>query len=242
MNSESFKMNLLACFENNGLKSLLSDADCERFFAFADLLLEKNKVMNLTAITSENEVILKHFLDSASISALIPANSSVIDVGCGAGFPTVPLAIVRPDLEITALDSTGKRIDFVKEAVSLLNLNNVSPVCARAEDFAILSRESFDVCTSRAVARLNVLSELCIPLVKLGGRFIAMKSDKGEEEYAECKSGIGTLGCKLRGVTSDVFEFADVRITRQLFDFEKVCTTPKTYPRQYSKILKKPLT
>jgi len=242
MNFESFKAKLLTCFENNGLSSLLTDDACTKLCSFADVLLEKNKVMNLTAITTENEVILKHFLDSASISALIPPGSSVIDVGCGAGFPTIPLAIVRPDLKITALDSTGKRIDFVNEVASSLTLDNVAPVCARAEEYASCARESFDVCTSRAVARMSVLSELCIPLVRVGGRFIAMKSDRGEEEYSECKRAIGLLGCKLNSVTADRFEFAGTEITRQLYCFDKVSPTPKAYPRQYSKILKKPLT
>ena len=241
MSFELYKANLESCFKENGLESLLDDDACEKLFSISEFLVEKNKVMNLTAITSENDVILKHFLDSASISSLIPANSSVIDIGCGAGFPSIPLAIVRRDLKITALDSTGKRIDFVTEAASRLGLENVDPVCARAEDFAVSQREKFDVCTSRAVARMNVLSELCIPFVKVGGAFIAMKSDKGDEEYAECKSGIGVLGCKLENVISDRFAFLGNEITRQLFQFRKVSSTPKAYPRQYSKILKKPL-
>ena len=162
---------LLNAFKQNDLDALIDDGKAALLCEFADILIETNKTTNLTAITSPNEVILKHFVDCASISLHIPSNSSVIDVGCGAGFPSIPLAIVRPDLKITSLDSTGKKVDFVTAAAKTLSLSNITPICGRAEELPSL-REKFDVCTSRAVARLNVLSELCIPFVRKGGIFL----------------------------------------------------------------------
>ncbi len=220
---------------------MLDEEKALKLYSLSNLLIESNRQFNLTAITDETEIMLKHFVDCASISGNIPCRSGVVDVGCGAGFPSLPLAILRADLEITALDSTAKRILFVSETAKLLNLANVNAVCARAEEYALNNRECFDVCTSRAVARMNILSELCLPLVRVGGYFVAMKSVKGDEEYAEAKFGIDKLGANLELTQHDIFEWKEMSFERKLFVFKKEASTPLKFPRKYSQILKKPL-
>ncbi len=241
MDRNTYIKELYKCFQENGLGSLLDDAKAEKLFRFSVLLIETNKQFNLTAITDEKDIMLKHFVDCASISPLIPKASKIIDVGCGAGFPSVPLAILRDDVEILALDSTAKRIAFVDEVARELDLAHLSAECARAEDFAKDHRESFDICASRAVARLNILSELCIPLVKVGGNFIAMKSIQGDQELIEAKQGIKLLGADLEIMQQDKFTLGDNICERVLFSFKKSSKTPPQYPRKYSQILKKPL-
>lgn len=241
MNYNDYKELLKVAFETNGHKEQISNDSVERFYRFSNLLVETNKQFNLTAITDETEIILKHFVDCASIITHIPTNSTLVDVGCGAGFPSIPVAIMRPDVKVTALDSTQKRIDFVNFASKELGLTNVNGVCARAEEFASAHRECFDVCTSRAVARLNVLAELCIPLVKPNGIFIAMKSIKGGEEYAEATRGIDKLGCSLALSQRDLFSFEGLNAERTLLIFKKERATPREFPRRYAQILKKPL-
>ena len=162
MNKSNFISLLYKAFEENNLGGLLTDEIADSYYRFADLLVETNKTTNLTAITEDKDIVLKHFIDCAAVFKFIPQGAKVIDVGCGAGFPSIPLAIIRSDIFITALDSTGKKIDFVTKAAHELNLSNLTAICARAEDFAAENRESFDVSTSRAVARLNILSELSL--------------------------------------------------------------------------------
>ena len=241
MNLQQYTEFIQKAFANCGLGDLIDNEKAEKFYSFSKLLIETNKVMNLTAITDEKEIIFKHFIDSASICKYIPLGAKVIDVGCGAGFPSLPLAILREDVQVTALDSTAKRIDFVTRAASLLSLDNISAVAARAEEYVSNIRETYDVCTSRAVARLNVLSELCIPNVKVGGLFVAMKATKADEEYNEAKNGIGRLGCRLN--STDTFEFtsASETQTRNMYIFGKTKKTPVEFPRKYSVILKRPL-
>lgn len=238
--SSSQVIALKQAFEENSLSSLLTDEKAVKLVSFANLLTETNKTTNLTAITDYNEIILKHFIDCASVAHYIPNSAKIIDVGCGAGFPTIPLAILREDIEITPLDSTGKKIDFVKHAANEFELANVFPICARAEEMP-QKREQFDVCVSRAVARLNILSELCIPFVKLGGIFIAMKSSKGNEEHDEAQSGINKLGCTLLSSHKDKFNYLESEIERELYIYKKIQSTPAQYPRKYAQILKKPL-
>ena len=232
---------LLSAFESNGISDLITAESVEKLYLFSNLLVETNKITNLTAITDEKGIILKHFVDCASISRYVPANSRLIDVGCGAGFPSLPLAIIRPDITVVSLDSTGKKIDFINRVVANLELDNITAVCARAEEFVTENREMFDVCTSRAVARLNILSELCLPLVKVGGLFIAMKSNKGAEEYAEAQNGIKKLGATLKFSKEESFFLESDSITRETYVFEKEKPTPKEFPRKYAQILKKPL-
>ena len=241
MEKDQYIQQLHEAFRANKLEHLLTNDTCEKLFAFSNDLVECNKQFNLTAITDEREIIIKHFIDCASISPLIASNSTVIDVGCGAGFPSIPLAIFRSDITIIALDSTQKRINFVNEQAARLGLCNLNGVCARAEEHCTQNRESFDYCVSRAVARLNVLSELCIPLIKIDGQFIAMKSIKGDEEYAEAKNAISKLGCTLDSKQTDAFEYSGISTQRTLLTFKKIRKTPSEFPRKYSQILKKPL-
>ena len=188
-----FNSILSEIFENNFLSNFISGENGEKtldlFYCFSYTLWETNRSLNLTAVTDTRGIILKHLADSLLISKYIPNGASVIDVGCGGGFPTFPLAIARPDLRITALDSTEKKINFVRDTASKLGLTNITPVCARAEELAKGDmRESFDCATARAVASLPILCELCLPFVKVGGRFVAMKSLKIDDELAAAKS------------------------------------------------------
>ncbi len=241
MDHDVFIKKLCSAFEENGMGALLKESSSERLYKLACLLVQTNKMFNLTAITDDNGIILKHFVDSATISRYIPVNSSLIDVGCGAGFPSLPISILREDVRVVSVDSTKKKIDFIDHASKLLEITNVYPKCARAEDFAKEARESFDIATSRAVARLNILDELCIPFVKLGGMFIAMKSSKGDEEYKEAKKGIEILGAEFSSKESAALSFAEEKIEREIFVFKKTKNTSPAYPRNYSQITKKPL-
>ncbi len=237
----TFSAKIQQAFEQNGYGALLSESIKQKLFDFSCLLVETNKDYNLTSITDEDGIILKHLLDSASICEYIPQNASLIDVGCGAGFPSIPIAILRNDVRVVSLDSTEKRIKFIDEVTKNLSITNIYPKVGRAEDFAKEARESFDIATSRAVARLNILDELCIPFVKVGGSFIAMKSSRGDEEYTEASNGIITLGAKLLKRNAKSFSFVGETIEREIFLFTKESKTPSRYPRNYSQILKKPL-
>ena len=232
---------LIKAFNQNALGHLIDQEKAEKTYELYVILIEANKITNLTAITEEKEAILKHFIDSATVCDHIPSGSTVLDVGCGAGFPSLPLAILRPDVKVTSIDSTGKKINFVNSTASKLGLTNVQAVCTRAEDFAKANREVFDVCTSRAVARLNILAELCIPFVKIGGRFVAMKSDKGAEEHTEAIKGITTLGCSFESKQSVDLSLESNSISREIYVYSKKKITPSAYPRNYSQITKKPL-
>ena len=232
---------IISAFNKNNLGHLINQEKAGTIYDLYNILVETNKITNLTAITEEKDAILKHFIDSATVCDHIPTNATVLDVGCGAGFPSLPLAILRPDVQVTSIDSTGKKINFVNSTASALNLKNISATCIRAEDFAKANQESFDVCTSRAVARLNILSELCIPFIKIGGSFVAMKSDKGSEEYIEAAKGIKTLGCELTSMQESTLSLEESSISREIYVFHKVSKTPTAYPRNYSQITKKPL-
>ena len=241
MEYREYKDLLYKAFEENGIADLLSNESAEKLYRFSNILVQTNKTFNLTAITDEKEIILKHFVDCASIIKHIPANSKLIDIGCGAGFPSLPVAILRNDVNVTSLDSTAKKIDFINKTSKELALSNITAISARAEDFAKTHRESFDVATSRAVARLNILDELCLPLVKSGGLFVAMKSSRGEIELSEAKVGIEKLGAKLDTAEKDTLSFDGMSIERETYIFKKTSKTPAQYPRNYSQIAKKPL-
>ena len=207
-------------------------------------MLKVNESMNLTAITDVDGVILKHYADSITIINDIPEGASLIDVGCGAGFPTLPLAIFRPDIKITALDGTAKRIEYVKTTAALLELNNVTAIAGRAEDYANKSeyRESYDIATARAVAALPVLSELCLPFVKKNGSFIAMKASQGENEAQFAANAIKLCG----GTTAEIKKIVlkgsgEAAEQRIIIKTLKTSNTPAKYPRHYSQISKKPL-
>ncbi|MBP3370795.1 MAG: 16S rRNA (guanine(527)-N(7))-methyltransferase RsmG, partial [Clostridia bacterium] len=216
MNFEAFKQKTLEIFALNTMLPTPNDEQIEKLFVLTDIMLEVNKSMNLTAITEESAVILKHYADSVSISDLIPEGASVIDVGCGAGFPTLPLAIFRPDVKILGLDSTSKRIEYVKGTASKLGLSNVSAISGRAEELGRDAefREKFDVATARAVAALPILCEICIPFVKLGGKFVAMKASHGVEESISAANAID-LCCGRIAVQKEI------GLTANGSDFEK---------------------
>ena len=219
---------------------LLDTAAAPQLERYAALLLEKNKVMNLTAITGERDVATLHLLDCAALLAQADMRGkTVIDVGTGAGFPGMVLAILEPSARFTLLDSLGKRVDFLREVCEQLGLKNVTCVHARAEEFAAGHRERFDIATSRAVAQLNVLSELTLPLVKVGGLFAAMKSTSTDEEIAAARSAIAQLGGQLAGCTD--YPVPETDVIHRIVRIEKVRPTPKQFPRAFARIKKAPL-
>ncbi len=226
---------------NQGLPALgLGTEAVPALEAFSALLLERNQVMNLTAITEPKDVAALHLLDSLALVGLAGLKrQNVVDVGTGAGFPGVPLAIALPELRITLLDSLGKRVNFLQESCGNLGLNNVRCIHGRAEEFALKHREGFDVAVSRAVAALPVLCELCLPLVKVGGQFLAMKSSHTEEEIGQAKAGISLLGGRIIAVKDYVIPTTDV--VHRLVIVEKISPTPKKYPRRFAQMKKQPL-
>ena len=224
-----------------GLAELQLDPDrADTLERFAAALLEKNEVMNLTAITEPTAVAQLHLLDSAALTQYADlGGKKVVDVGTGAGFPGVPLRILRDDFDLTLLDSLGKRVTWLQEICTALALPRVECVHARAEEFAAGHREQYDLAVSRAVASLNVLCELCLPLVKVGGRFLAMKSVGSEEEISAAKSAIKTLGGRIIAVEDYTIPTSEV--THRVVIIEKVSPTPAKYPRAFAKIKKQPL-
>ena len=225
----------------NGLTALgLPTESIPQLRRFSELLLEKNKVMNLTAITEEQDVANLHLLDSAAMLTMADfSGKTVVDVGTGAGFPGMPMRIVKKDFSLTLLDSLNKRIDFLKDCCQDLGFADVNCVHARAEEFAASHRESYDFAVSRAVANLSVLAELALPLVKVGGQFLSMKSVDSEEEISAAKSAIKTLGGKISRVEDYTIPGTDV--THRVVVIEKVSPTPAKYPRAFAKIKKQPL-
>lgn len=207
---------------------------------YGELLLETNQVMNLTAITDPADVAALHFLDSAALLTLADFHDkSVADVGTGAGFPGLPLKIVEPSIRLTLLDAQGKRVRFLESVCRELGLEDVACIHGRAEEFAADRRESFDLVTSRAVAALPVLSELCLPLVKPGGYFLAMKSVDCEAELSSAKRALDTLGGRVEAVRDYEIPGTDVR--HRLILIKKFRQTPEKYPRVFAKIKKNPL-
>lgn len=232
-------------FEND-LKKMgvtLSECQIEQFLQYYEMLAEWNEVMNLTAITEYDDVMKKHFVDSVSLIKAydVSKESTVIDVGTGAGFPGLALKIAFPELKITLLDSLNKRIQFLNEVIEQLGLSGVETVHGRAEDFAKPGklRESFDLCVSRAVANLSTLSEYCLPFVKVGGQFISYKSEKVTEEAAAAGNAIKLLGGSINGQIE--FKLPDSDIYRNLFIIDKVQQTPKKFPRKAGLPGKEPL-
>lgn len=215
----------------------LSAAQAELLCAFGKALLEKNQVMNLTAVTEPAEVAERHFVDSLELLRLADfRDARVIDVGCGAGFPGVPLKIGEPSLQLTLLDSLGKRISWLQRLLPELGIA-AEPVCARAEDYVHDFRACYDIAVSRAVARLNVLAELCLPFVRVGGVFLAMKGASAEDEAAEAAHGLALLGGRLERIA----EYPNGGAVHRVCVIRKLKPTPAAYPRAYAKIKQKPL-
>lgn len=207
---------------------------------FSKLLLAKNEVMNLTAITEPTAVAQLHLLDCAALMKIVDLRGKrVVDVGTGAGFPGMPLRILEDDFDLTLLDSLGKRVNWLSEVCETMQLTRVECVHARAEEFAAKHREEYDLAVSRAVAQLGVLAELCLPLVKVGGQFLAMKSVDTEDELNAAKNAIKTLGGKI--VKIEDYRIPTSDVTHRAVIIEKVSPTPKPYPRAFAKIKKSPL-
>jgi len=209
----------------------------KKFHEFADYLTDENKKYNLTAVKSPDGIIVRHFVDSALILNYLdfPAGASVIDIGAGAGFPSVPVALLREDLKITCLDSSAKKINFIKSAADILELKNLDFFCGRAEN--LKKRGFYDFALSRAVARLNILCELAAPVLKIGGVFCAYKAKSADEELAECKNAFKILGLELAGNIK--FELEDEE--RAFIIIKKTSVMPEKYPRNFSQISKSPL-
>ena len=217
----------------------LSDKQLQQFMTYYEMLIEKNKVMNLTAITDFDEVVEKHFVDSVSLIQVVDLHQplKVIDLGTGAGFPGIPLKIVFPELNVVLADSLNKRLVFLNEVIDALGLTEIYTVHGRAEDLARMPeyREQFDLCVSRAVANLSTLAEYCLPFVRLGGKFISYKSGECENEVAAAKSAIFLLG----GKVEDVYKFSIGEAQRAFISLTKANGTSKKYPRKAGMSYKK---
>lgn len=230
-------------FENELMKLeiTLSDLQLQQFLTYYELLVDKNKVMNLTSITDFHEVLLKHFIDSISLVRVLNLEQSLslMDMGTGAGFPGIPLKIVFPNLKVTLSDSLNKRVNFLQEVIDTLNLKEINAVHGRAEDLARNSqyRESYDLCVSRAVANLSTLSEYCLPFVKIGGKFVSYKSGNCLEEVEEAKTAVFLLGGKIMNI--DKFDMCGS--SRSFVVIEKRGGTPKKYPRKAGTPSKNPI-
>lgn len=215
----------------------------EQFGKYYQMLIEWNEKINLTAITEETEVAYKHFLDCISVfeSKVIESGDRIIDIGTGAGFPGIPMKIYDSSLKITLLDSLKKRINFLNEVTNFLGLTDVTTLHGRAEDYGASKehREKYDICVSRAVANLATLSELCLPFVKVGGYFIAMKGPKADEELDGAKKAIGLLGGKVEKVIN--YDISDKDFDHNMILIKKISATSTKYPRKAPKPSKEPL-
>lgn len=219
----------------------IDEKQSNKFYQYMKLLLEWNEKINLTAITEENDIILKHFVDSLTILKYLNSNERIVDIGTGAGFPGIPLAIMSNSNEFMLVDSLNKRINFLNDVKEKINQDNISTIHARAEEFGQnkLYREKFDLAVSRAVANLSVLVEFLIPTVKIGGKIICMKGSQIEEELNESKFAIRELGGVIK--KREEFYLAETDIKRNIVIIEKVKETPRKYPRKAGTPAKQPL-
>lgn len=222
---------------------ILTQSQISQFDMFYEMLIERNKVMNLTAITDFEDVLVKHFADSISLIKVVDLYQelSIIDIGTGAGFPSIPLKIVFPNLRIVMLDSLGKRIKFLEEVIERLKLEDIEPFHGRAEEFGRKKeyREQFDLCVSRAVSNMSTLTEFCLPFVKIGGKFIPYKAGKVFDELENARNAIFVLGGKFERV--ETFCLPNSDMDRSLVIINKVKSTPEKYPRGGGKPIKEPI-
>ncbi len=243
MNFTEFEPLFLSVLEKNGLRVEKPDS-VEQFWRLTEHLTKVNSVTNLTAIRDVPSIIVKHYADSLLLSSYLPKGARVLDLGCGPGFPSLPLAIWRNDLEIVSLDSTAKKISFVSEAISQLQLKNITAMVGRAEDHSLIaSMKRFDIVTSRAVANPLVLCELSLPYLKIGGKMLAMKGAMIEEEALQLqKSKILDIcgGEQVDFYTWNLYSDTDTE-TRGVISVEKIKPTNPKYPRQYATMIKKPI-
>ncbi len=243
VDKQKFTATLNKIFEANSLGRLLSREVCEKLYILTEHLLAENEKYNLTAITEPEKIILNHFADCAVLAVRLPKGARVADIGCGAGFPTLPVALFRPDVRVTGIDSTAKRVAYVSGAAELIGLTNVEAVAMRAEDGGKDQkyREKYDVVTARAVAELRVLAELCLPYARVGGSFIAMKGKNAEFELQAAKRAIATLGGRNARTETVSLTGEGESLSHPLIIIEKKEKTPSSSPRPYAQISKKPL-
>ncbi len=242
MTNSEYSAYLASVLSENGLEKFATDEICAKLAAFCDYLLEQNKLFNLTAIKTPEGAALLHFADSLTLSEYLPEGAKILDIGSGAGFPAIPIAITRPDIQVTALDSTQKRVNFINSAAKMFELDNLTAVCHRAEEVTGSDfKESFDIVTARAVASYPILLELCLPAVKVCGKFVAMKSKDVSRET----SGIGRVS-KLLSISAPKFNYSEIHHDDEVFErciveVIKNAPTPPKYPRAYAQIKKKPI-
>ncbi len=243
INESTFVSELVSAFKENGMGSLINPEKSKKFYLLTERMLSENEKYNLTAITEPDKIILNHYLDCAVLCDRISKGATVIDIGCGAGFPSLPLAIIRDDIKITAVDSTAKRTEYVKKSAEILGLNNLTTLTMRAEEGACKEefREKYDFAVARAVAELRVLTELCLGYVKVGGKMIAMKGKNAEYELNGAKRAISIMGGSDTVSESITLKGKTDTVSHPLIIIQKGKRTPKDYPRVYAKISKKPL-
>lgn len=225
----------------DGLGISLPTGAVGSFRAYHDFLYQKNAVMDLTAVAPEDDAARMHFLDSLALLPYIPDGSSICDIGSGAGFPGLPIRLAKPDVKLTLIDANGKRTGFLSELCPVCGVHDAKVVTGRAEELSLKPefRDAYDVCVSRAVARLNMLCELCLPFVKAGGLFLAMKAGSCGEELDEAGRAISLLGAHLEPLVT--YPIPGTELTRTLIRIRKDSPTPKGYPRRFAKIKAKPL-
>lgn len=239
MDFEEFKDELI--IQAKKIDVILDEEQIQKFYKYMELLLEWNEKINLTAIVEPRDVILKHFVDSLTICKELQKNKTLADIGTGAGFPGIPVKILRPDLDITLIDSLNKRVNFLTMVIEALKLEKIVALHGRIEDFGKNKkyREKFDYVTSRAVANLSTLSEYMIPLVKIGGKCICMKGSNIDEELKNAEKAVKTLGGKIEKV--DTFLLPDTDMGRNIILIKKEKATPNKYPRKAGTPTKEPI-
>lgn len=239
MDFDEFKDELI--IQAKKIDVILDEEQIQKFYKYMELLLEWNEKINLTAIVEPRDVILKHFVDSLTICKELQKNKTLADIGTGAGFPGIPVKILRPDLDITLIDSLNKRVNFLTMVIEALKLEKIIALHGRIEDFGKNKkyREKFDYVTSRAVANLSTLSEYMIPLVKIGGKCICMKGSNIDEELKNAEKAIKTLGGKIEKV--DTFLLPDTDMGRSIILIKKEKATPNKYPRKAGTPAKEPI-